>query len=59
MKSIQMIVYSYFLMYGKVLNNNEYKITSAVLNGHKASDGDEFQLVREKIKKYRIELKIL
>ena len=26
MKSIQMIVYSYFLMYGKVLNNNENKI---------------------------------
>jgi len=39
--------------------DNEYKITSAVLNGHKASDGDEFQLVRDKIKKYRIELKIL
>jgi len=39
--------------------DNEYKITSAVLNGHKASDGDEFKLVRDKIKKYRIELKIL
>ena len=39
--------------------DNEYKITSAVLNGHKASDGDEFQPVRDKIKKYRIELKIL
>ena len=39
--------------------DNEYKITTAVLNGHKASDGDEFQPVRDKIKKYRIELKIL
>ena len=39
--------------------DNEYKITSAVLNGHKASDGDEFQPVRDKIKKYRIEIKIL
>jgi hypothetical protein len=39
--------------------DNEYKITSAVLNGHKASDGDEFKPVRDKIKKYRIELKIL
>ena len=39
--------------------DNEYKITSAVLNGHKASNGDEFQPVRDKIKKYRIELKIL
>jgi len=39
--------------------DNEYKITSADFNGNKASDGDEFQLVREKIKKYRIELKIL
>jgi hypothetical protein len=39
--------------------DNEYKITSAFLNGHKASDGDEFQPVRDKIKKYRIELKIL
>ena len=26
MKSIQMIVYSYFLMYGKILNTNENKI---------------------------------
>ena len=26
MKSIQMIVYSYFLMYGKVLNNNDNSI---------------------------------
>lgn len=27
MKSIQMIVYSYFIMYGKVLSNNEHKIS--------------------------------
>ena len=39
--------------------DNEYKITSAVLNGHRANNGDEFQPVRDKIKKYRIELKIL
>ena len=39
--------------------DNEYKITSAVLNGYRANNGDEFQPVRDKIKKYRIELKIL
>ena len=39
--------------------DNDYKITSAVLNGHKASDGDEFQPVRDKIRKYRIELGII
>jgi len=38
---------------------NELIITDAVGRGHNASDGDEFQPVREKIKKYRIELKIL
>jgi len=38
---------------------NELMITDAVGKGHKASNGDEFQPVREKIKKYRIELKIL
>ena len=31
MKSIQMIVYSYFLMYGKVLNHNENKIQQRLL----------------------------
>jgi hypothetical protein len=39
--------------------DNELKITYSVLSGHKASDGDEFQPVRNKIKKYRIELGII
>ena len=39
--------------------DNEYKITSAVLNGHRAINGDEFQTTRVKIEKYRKELKIL
>ena len=38
---------------------NEGKINSAVMNGHKASNGDEFQKTREKIKKYRIHLGII
>ena len=38
---------------------NEAKINSAVMNGHKASNGDEFQKTREKIKKYRIQLGII
>jgi hypothetical protein len=38
---------------------NETIINEAISKGHKASNGDEFQPVREKIKKYRIELKIL
>ena len=38
---------------------NELMITDAVGKGHKASDGDEFQKTREKIKKYRKELNIL
>jgi hypothetical protein len=29
------------------------------MNGHKASNGDEFQTTREKIKKYRIQLGII
>ena len=33
--------------------DNELKITYSVLNGHKASDGDEFQPTRIKINKYR------
>ena len=39
--------------------DNDYKITSAVLNGHRANNGDEFQTTRVKIEKYRKELKIL
>ena len=38
---------------------NELMITETVGKGHKASDGDEFQKTREKIKKYRKELNIL
>jgi hypothetical protein len=38
---------------------NELMITEVVGKGHKASDGDEFQKTREKIKKYRKELNIL
>ena len=39
--------------------DNESKINSAVMNGHNASNGDEFQKTREKIKKYRIQLGII
>ena len=39
--------------------DNESKINTAVMNGHKASNGDEFQTTREKIKKYRIQLGII
>ena len=38
---------------------NELIITRAVLNGHKATDQDEYQKTREKSKKYRIELEII
>jgi len=38
---------------------NELIITRAILNGHKATDQDEYQKTREKIKKYRIELEII
>ena len=54
MKSIQMIVYSYFLMYGKVLNNNENKIMDIdfcnASNKLKVYKGPEIILVK-KIKK--------
>ena len=39
--------------------DNELKITEAILNGHKASDSDQFQPTRIKIKKYRIDLGII
>jgi hypothetical protein len=39
--------------------DNELKITNAVLNGHRANNGDEFHTTRVKIEKYRKELKIL
>ena len=38
---------------------NEAKINSAVMNGHKASNEDEFQPTREKIRQYRIQLGII
>lgn len=38
---------------------NESKIMEAIMKGHKATDGDEFQATRDKIKKYRIELGII
>ena len=38
---------------------NESLICEAIGKGHKASDGDEFQATREKIRKYRIELGII
>jgi hypothetical protein len=38
---------------------NELMITDAVGKGHNATDNDEFQKTREKIKKYRKELKLL
>ena len=38
---------------------NESMICDAIGKGHKASDGDEFQATREKIRKYRIELGII
>jgi len=54
MKSIQMIVYSYFLMYGKVLNNNEFKIKDVdfcnASNKLKVYKGPEILLIK-KIKK--------
>ena len=38
---------------------NESLICEAISKGHKATDQDEFQKTREKIKKYRIELGII
>jgi hypothetical protein len=39
--------------------DNELKITEAVMNGHQASNGDEYQETRVKIKQYRIELGLI
>ena len=39
--------------------DNEMIITSAVMKGHHASDGDEFQDARVKIKQYRLELGLI
>jgi hypothetical protein len=39
--------------------DNQLKITEAISNGHKASDGDEFQLTRIKMNKFRKELGLI
>jgi len=39
--------------------DNEMIITSAVMKGHQAIDGDEFQEIRSKIKQYRIDLGLI
>lgn len=39
--------------------DNELKITEAILNGHKANDGDEFQETRIKMRKFRKELGLI
>jgi hypothetical protein len=38
---------------------NELIMTRAIINGHKSIEQDEYQKTREKIKKYRIELKLI
>lgn len=38
---------------------NESKINEAVINGHRPTNEDKFQPVREKIKQYRIDLGII
>lgn len=38
---------------------NESKINEEVINGHKPTNTDQFQPVREKIKQYRIDLGII
>jgi hypothetical protein len=38
---------------------NESRINGAVMNGHKASNQDEFQTTRDKIRQYRIDLGII
>ena len=38
---------------------NELKITSPVIKGHKACDNDEFSEIRKKIEKYRKDLGLI
>ena len=38
---------------------NESRINDAVMGGHKASNQDEFQTTRDKIRQYRIDLGII
>jgi len=62
MKSIQMIVYSYFLMYGKVLNNNENKIMDIdfcnASNKLKVYKGPEIILVKKIKKEKKVDAKL-
>jgi len=39
--------------------DNESKILEAIMKGHKACDNDEFQIARDKMKKYRKELGLI
>jgi hypothetical protein len=61
MKSIQMIVYSYFLTYGKVLNTNEQKIEDIgfcnASNKLKVYKGPEI-ILKKRITKKELELEI-
>ena len=62
MKSIQMIVYSYFLMYGKVLNINENKIMDIdfcnASNKLKVYKGPEIILVKKIKKEKKVDAKL-
>ena len=39
--------------------DNEMEITSAVMKGHQASDGDQYHETRVKIKQYRLDLGLI
>ena len=41
------------------ITTNEYEIVSAILNGHKAVENDQFEEQRKLIKKYREELGLI
>lgn len=43
----------------KFILENELKIIDAISKGHRASDNDEFQKIREKIKQYRKDLNLI
>ena len=62
MKSIQMIVYSYFIMYGKILSNNENKITDIdfcnASNKLKVYNGPQIILEKKNRKKISSDLNI-
>jgi len=59
---IRLEVVPYELTYQEKMNfiiENESRINGAVMNGHKASNQDEFQTTRDKIRQYRIDLGII